>query len=125
MKYLYGMSIALTIFISLIALSFLFYGYNCLFSTKLVKEFNRFGLDDTKRKITGVAQLVGALGLIGGLFYYPLGFAASIGLALLMLLGFAVRLKIKDTFIESAPSFILLCINGYFVYCFGLLLGYW
>ncbi len=118
-------SIPIMVLILLIAMAFLFYGYNCLFSEKMTEEFNRFGLNTAQRKTTGVAQIIGALGLIGGCFYWPLGLAASAGLTLLMLLGFGVRLKIKDSFAESAPSFILMLINGYFAYYFGMLLELW
>jgi DoxX-like family len=116
------MPIPLQVFIAAIALAFLFYGYNCLFSTKLVLEFNRFGLSSIQRNITGSAQILGSLGLVAGLVFYPLGFVASLGLSVLMLFGFGVRLKIKDTFTEAAPSFILLLVNGYFCYRFWLLL---
>jgi len=119
------MNIILQLFIGVIALAFLFYGYNCLFSNKLVAEFNRFQLSAMQRKITGVAQIMGALGLAVGLFFYPIGLIASFGLSILMLFGFIVRLKIRDTFTESAPSFILLFVNAYFFYRFGLLLQYW
>ncbi len=113
------------LFIGTIAIAFLFYGYNCLFSTKLVEEFDRFQLTPLQRKITGIAQIFGALGLLFGLWYYPIGFVASLGLSVLMLLGFMVRLKIRDSFIASAPSLILILINGYFFYYFGGLLQYW
>ena len=119
------MNTVLSIFVALIGLAFLFYGYNCLFSNKLVEEFDRFKLTASQRKITGIAQIIGALGLLGGLFYYPLGIAAAIGLSILILLGFAVRLKIKDSFYASAPSFILMLVNMYFAYCFGLLMNLW
>jgi hypothetical protein len=36
---------------------------------------------------------------------------ASIGLCLLMLAGFIVRLKIKDNFIKSSPAFTFAAIN--------------
>jgi hypothetical protein len=107
------------------AFAFIFYGYNCLFSERMSAEFNRFNLSVSQRKITGGFQILGAVGILAGLFYYPLGFIASIGLCLLMLLGFAVRLKIKDSFTESSPSFFLMLLNGYFAWSFGLVLGLW
>jgi hypothetical protein len=115
----------LQIFIVVIAIAFIFYGYNCLFSHTLVKEFDRFKLSAVQRKITGIAQLAGALGLLLGLLYYPLGFLASLGLSVLMLLGFMIRLKVKDSFVAAAPSIILVFVNAYFFYAFGLVLQYW
>ena len=93
--------------------AFLFYGMNCLLSKKMKDEFVRFGLDK-QRNLTGVLQLLGAFGLIIGYVYNPLlVFIASLGLTLLMLLGFAVRLKIKDSLLESLPSLIFALINLY------------
>ncbi len=77
------------------------------------KEFDRFGLSQTQRIITGIAQMLGALGLLLGLFYPILGLIATLGLSLLMLMGFAVRLKIKDKLRESLPSFLFMILNGY------------
>lgn len=100
------------------AFAFLFYGYNCIFSVVMDKEFRRFGLTTTQRKLTGVLQILGASGLLLGLFYPKIGFAASLGLSILMLLGFIVRLRIKDSFLESAPSFIFMLLNAYLAYRF-------
>ncbi len=98
-------------------ISFLFYGFNCLFSKGTVKEFRRFGLSDGQRKLTGILQLLGGLGLGVGYFtsVYILLFAAA-GLCLLMLIGFGVRLKIKDGLLKSLPSFIFAIINGYIAF---------
>lgn len=41
---------------------------------------------------------------------------ASGGLAVLMLLGFGVRLKIGDGFWLSLPSFLFMLLNGYLCY---------
>ena len=114
-----------SILIAINAFAFLYYGYNCLFSERMSVEFNRFRLTVLKRKITGALQIIGALGLLAGLFYYPLGLVASLGLCLLMLLGFGLRLKIKDSFLETTPSFLLMVLNGYFTWYFGHLIGFW
>lgn len=91
--------------------AFLFYGINCLLSQKMKDEFIRFGLDK-QRILTGYLQLLGALGLAFGYFFSPLlTFIASVGLAILMFSGFAVRVKIKDSILESLPSLIFAFIN--------------
>ena len=47
-----------------------------------------------------------------GLYFSPLiTLLASTGLFFLMIAGFIVRLKIKDDFIKSAPSFIFAALN--------------
>jgi hypothetical protein len=94
------------------AISFLFYGINCLFNKKMFQEFKRFGLSNF-RELTGILQIIGAIGLLMGYFYPVLILVASAGLALLMLLGFLVRLKIKDGWVVSLPSFAFMLLNLY------------
>lgn len=101
--------IALTL---LSGLSFLYYGVT-FFTNKLMKlEFERYGLNKY-RKLIGGLQLLGGLGLLIGLLWRPALLLASGGLALLMLIGFGVRLKMKDGFWASLPSFIFMLINFY------------
>jgi hypothetical protein len=94
------------------AAAFLYYGISCLLSPHLIKEFKRFGIPEY-RILTGVLQLSGATGLVLGLFYPWLGFTAAAGLAILMLAGFITRIKIKDTFLQSLPSFFFMLLNAY------------
>ena len=101
------------------ALAFLFYGINCMYSEKMTDEFNRFGLSTAQRKITGSLQVLGAIGLLAGYFYPYMGLAAALGLTVLMLLGFGIRLKIRDSFMESAPSFLFMILNGYIAFYFA------
>ena len=111
------MKILHTTLIILSAISFLFYGYGCLFSDKMKQEFLRFQLSENQRKITGILQILAGLALLLSFINPLLGVIASAGLTLQMLLGFLVRLKIKDSFILSLPSFIFMLFNGYlFVY---------
>ena len=79
-------------------------------------EFTRFGLSTLQRQITGVLQIAGAVGLL--LYTYNLKLAAfsAAGLALLMLLGFIVRMRIKDSVYESSPAFIFMVLNGIIAY---------
>lgn len=102
----------------LTSLAFLFYGFNCLNSKIMISEFKRFSLSKTQRHLTGVLQIIGAIGLITGLFLPIIGTLAALGLSILMILGFIVRLNIKDSFIQSFPSFVFACINIYFFYIF-------
>lgn len=107
------------------AMAFLYYGYNCLFSEQMAREFSRFQLSVSQRQLTGGLQILGALGVLIGLYYSLLGVLASVGLCLLMLFGFVVRLKIKDSLALSAPSFIFMLINGYLAWYFGTALTWW
>lgn len=104
------------------SLAFIYFGINCFYSKFIIAEFNRYKLPEY-RKLTGFLQLLGAMGQLIGLYLSPLVLLlASIGLFALMLSGFAVRLKIKDNFISSSPSFtfaalnLFIAIKTYYVY---------
>ena len=103
----------LNLAILLSSCAFLFYGINCLSSRKMKDEFKRFGLDK-QRVLTGILQILGALGLILGFFMSPiLTLIASAGLTILMLSGFIVRIKIKDRLAQALPSLIFTLMNLY------------
>ena len=112
------MSNTLVFLATFLAVSFLFYGYQCLFTIKMSEEFHRFRLTTAQRQLTGSLQIVGALGIVSGLWYPIIGLAASTGLSMLMLLGFGVRLKIKDSFSQTFPSFLMFALNLWAVYLF-------
>ncbi len=81
-------------------------------------EFDRYGLG-RQRVLVGVLQCLGSLGLWAGLIWPQLGQLAAGCLALLMLLGVGVRIKIKDPFLRITPAlgyFLLnlwICVTGY------------
>jgi len=94
------------------ALSFLGYGASCLVAVHMEGEFERFGLPGY-RKLTGILQLLGAVGLLIGFRFPAIGALAAGGLALQMLLGFGVRLKIRDHFLLCIPAFAYLLISAW------------
>ncbi len=101
-----------TFFCLLSIVSFFCYGASCVFSDHMVVEFKRYGLAPF-RLLTGYLQLLGATGLLLGLLASPaIGLIASIGLSAQMLLGFCVRLRIRDTICQCLPSFIYMWINA-------------
>jgi hypothetical protein len=79
------------------------------------EEFDRYGLSRFQ-KLTGLLEVLGALGLLLGLKFKILLTISSSGLALLMLLGFGVRIKIKDSFIQSFPAFFYMLLNFFIFY---------
>lgn len=91
-------------------LSFLFYGISCLSTDKMKMEFDRYGLSKF-RILTGVLQVLGSLGLGIGFFYPPITVMAASGLFVLMLLGFAVRLKINDPWYMAVPALAYALLN--------------
>jgi hypothetical protein len=76
-------------------------------------EFVRFRLSDTQRKITGVLQIIAGIALLISFISPLVGIIATGGLTIQMLLGFMVRLKIKDSMILSLPSFVFMILNAY------------
>lgn len=103
------------------AISFLCYGVSCLLTAHMKQEFDRFGLAGY-RKLTAVLQLLGALGLLAGFARPEVGCAAAAGLAMLMLLGFGVRLKIRDGVLQSSPALCYMLLNLYLAVGFASLL---
>lgn len=103
-------------------ISFLFFGTGCLVSPRMKSEFIRYGYD-RQREMTGCLQLLGATGLLIG-FWLPVwvSFSAALGLCLMMVFGFGVRLKIRDGFWASSPAFIYAILNLYLSVHYGNLL---
>ncbi|KRP37411.1 MAG: hypothetical protein ABS34_02860 [Opitutaceae bacterium BACL24 MAG-120322-bin51] len=101
-----------TFFCLLTIVSFFCYGASCVFSAHMVVEFQRYGLAPF-RLLTGYLQILGATGLLLGLLASPaIGLIASIGLSVQMLLGFCVRIRIRDNIGQCLPSFIYMWINA-------------
>ena len=100
--------------------SFLVFGITCLFSERMVMEFDRFKLTNNQRVVTGILQLIAVAGLITSIWNDMIGFIASIGLALQMAAGFLVRLKIRDGIYRSSPALIFFFLNIILAYRFYL-----
>ena len=105
----------MTFLVWLSALSFLFYGVSYFTSQGLKDEFKRYGLEKFG-PLTAILEILGATGLLVGLRVPFILSLAAAGLALLMLLGFGVRIKIKDGFWLSLPSFLFMLLNAYIFY---------
>ena len=94
------------------SLSFFGYGVSYFTSTHMKDEFKRFGLEKLGL-LTIVLELLGAIGLIVGLKFNPILVIASLGLALLMLIGLIVRIRLKDNIWISLPAFFYMSLNTY------------
>lgn len=103
------MNLAL-IFLS--AISFLGYGAACFLVPYIKREFERYRLG-SQRALVGTLQLAAAIGLVAGLDQPWLGRAAAGGLALMMLVAVGVRIKIKDTLLQTTPALLYLALNTY------------
>lgn len=106
------MDLAYEVLRALSMLLFFYYGISVLVSDAMVREFEKFGLLRF-RKLTGVLEVVGAAGLLIGYLVPPLVIVASGGLALLMVLGVAVRLRAGPPLTDAIPALVMLVINVY------------
>ena len=60
-----------------------------------------------------ILQFLGAAGLLVGLKINIILIISSLGLAILMLLGLAVRIKLKDSLWISLPALFDMSLNAY------------
>ena len=74
------------------------------------EEFKRFGLPNISLFIA-VSQLSGSIGLIFGLFHPIILIFSSAGLTTIMLIACLVRIRVKDTLLESLPALFYLILN--------------
>lgn len=95
--------------------AFLYYGYETLFGDHPRSEFERYGVPQF-RDIVGSLQILGALGALVGLAYAPVGALATGGLALLMLLGVILRIRIHDAPRLMVPAASLAALNAVLCY---------
>lgn len=93
-------------------LAFVFYGLSLLFLSNMQAEFERFGLQKFRR-LTGVLEVGGGLGLLLGLLNSYVLLVSSLGIALLMMLGLAVRIRVKDGLVLALPSLLFMLLNAY------------
>ncbi|MBT8043081.1 MAG: DoxX family protein [Pontiella sp.] len=88
---------------------------SCLFSNHMELEFERFGLRK-QRRLVGMFQLIGSAGLLVGWIMPWIGLCASLGLGLMMVLGTAVRFRVRDTLLQTMPALFFMAINFWIAY---------
>lgn len=105
----------LTICILLSSSSFIIYAISYFVGTHMKAEFKRFNLEKLGLLVI-ILEILGALGLIVGIWYEPLLLLSSAGLALLMFLGLIVRFNLKDSLWISLPALFYMALNTYIFY---------
>lgn len=105
----------LNICILLSSFSFIFYAISYFVGTHMKNEFKRFNLEKLGLLVI-ILEIVGALGLLAGIWYKPLLLVASGGLALLMFLGVIVRFNLKDSLYITIPALFYMLLNAYIFY---------
>lgn len=96
------------------AVSFIAYGTGCFTSRYLEKEFLRYGFAG-QRHLIGVLQLGGSAGLIAGMWFPMAGIAGAGGLSLMMLVAIGVRIRIRDSFVQTIPAIGYFLLNAWLV----------
>ena len=104
-----------TICILLSSLSFIFYAISYFVGTNMKNEFKRFNLEKLGLLVI-ILEILGALGLLVGMWYKPLLIFSAAGLALLMLLGVIVRFNLKDSLWITIPALFYMCLNAFIFY---------
>jgi hypothetical protein len=104
------MTLAVQISFVLSVTLFLGYGLSCLFMGAMIDEFARYNLSRFRR-VVGLLEVLGALGLLSSIVVPALVFPSSVGLALLMALGIVTRVRARDPFIEAIPAAVLMLVN--------------
>jgi intracellular septation protein A len=94
------------------SISFVFFGIGCFTSLFIEGEFVRYGIPQF-RKLTGLLQLLGGLGIIIGFWEEHLQVLSAFGLSLLMLFGVITRMIIKDSLIKTSPAIFYCLLNAY------------
>jgi len=94
------------------SLVFLFYGVACLAFDGMKRDFERFGLSHL-RVLTGMLEVLGALGLMVGFWWPPLVIPSAGGLSLMMLLGVATRIGVLDSLAQTLPALVLMLLNAW------------
>ena len=93
---------------------FAWYGMGCFFSARMIHEFERYQVPQLRR-LTGVLQVAGAVGLIAGHWFRPFLVFSAGGLALMMLIAVVTRFRIHDPLYLAVPAFSLVLLNAYLV----------
>lgn len=93
------------------ALPFLYYGVGCIVRPHIRAEYLRYGIPHLAA-VSGALQLLGAGGVLLGLRLPALGAAAAAGLCVMMILGVAVRVRLRDPIRLMLPAASLALING-------------
>ncbi|WP_433714353.1 DoxX family protein [Nocardia sp. CA-084685] len=99
------MTVASIVLAVLLALGFLPLGVlKALAVAAMSRRAEHFGYSVPAFRGIGALEIAGALGVLGGIVWSPLGAAAGIGLALLMIGAVFTHVKVGDGVSEYAPS---------------------
>ena len=103
------------VIILFISFSFIFYALHALFSTKMKDEFSRWGVQKYRILICFI-QLSSGLSLLLSFFYPFLVIYCSSIFFTMMLGAIFVRIRIKDSFLDTLPALLYFFLNAIILY---------
>ncbi|MEU8898601.1 DoxX family protein [Nocardia sp. NPDC048505] len=74
---------------------------------EFVEAYAKLGVPENRLNLLAAALLAGAVGLVAGLWWPPIGIAAAIGLILYFLGALAFHVKARDYKTMAPPAIIL------------------
>ena len=103
------------VIILFISFSFIFYALHALFSKKMKDEFSRWELQKYRILISCVQLLSGFSLLLS--FFYPFLVIYCSSIFFIMMLGaIFVRIRIKDSFLDTLPALLYFFLNTIIIY---------
>lgn len=78
---------------------------------QMVQEFQRYGYSQGFRIFTGLIEVIGAVGMIAGIWYPQIAALAAILFALTMIGGLFTHIRLKDPGKNMGAPFILLILS--------------
>lgn len=94
------------------SLSFFAYAISYFTAPNMKLAFKRLGVEKFGL-FTIVLEILGASGLILGLYFKPLLIISSLGLALLMFFALVFRMRTRDSLWISLPAAFYMCLNAW------------
>lgn len=110
------MKIAIEIVQIVMALFFIYTGSKII-TGKMAEEFKRFGLPSFFNSMTGLFELIGAIGMFIGVWFpvFAIGSGALLGLTMLAAV-FSLLVLGKDPFQKAIPALVLTILSGIVVW---------
>lgn len=98
-----------------ISISFIFYSLDSIFSKKMKDEFRRWGFDKF-RILISLIQLFSGITLLMSFFYPFLVIYCSLIFFVMMTGAIFVRIRIKDSFLDTLPALLYFILNAIIIY---------
>jgi uncharacterized membrane protein YphA (DoxX/SURF4 family) len=105
------MFIAAAIVSSLLAVALIASGRGKLVKDpQVMKIMTKVGVPEDKLWLLAAAEFAGAVGLVAGLFWWPIGVAAAIGVILYFVGAVASHLRVKDKNISASGTLLVIAV---------------